>query len=589
MIEFVYDNTNQAIQITTVDHFDLWPLVRRVFEENSQEIQLISSDSIRLPVWEFLSCRKSLVYILEKYGLEYKVDDQVKKILNTAIEREKEYQYQLTAKPLDQEVLLTVLQEKGFTRPLTDQQKRNIAKLVSLPSGATFSVPGAGKTTEALAYYYFKKDKTTRLLVVCPKNAFAAWEEQLQLCVENPPQIKRLVGGKKTIQDILNTDPEIILITYQQLPNVKNILAGYLLKFETFMFLDESHRIKRGVGGTAASNVLSLSHLPTAKLIMSGTPLPNSINDLVPQINFIYPELEFDISDAASVINPIFVRTTKVELDLPKVRRLYTSVQLKPKQRNLYELLRSEEYRQLAKISSRERIMLRSVGKSVIRLLQLVSNPALLIKDQGNFSEEIFDALLEGDSPKIEYACQRARQLVNEGKKVLIWSSFVENVETISERLSDLGADYIHGGVDAGSEEEEETREWKIKKFHERPESMILVANPAACAEGISLHTVCHHAIYIDRNYNAAQYLQSEDRIHRLGLDKNIITTIEILYSPETVDESVRRRLEKKVNLMAKVLDDSSLNIEPFDPDLDADGITQEDISDFLEHLKRDD
>lgn len=101
------------------------------------------------------------------------------------------------------------------------------------------------------------------------------------------------------------------------------------------------------------------------------------------------------------------------------------------------------------------------------------------------------------------------------------------------------------------------------------------------------MHTVCHHAIYIDRNYNAAQYLQSEDRIHRLGLNKNVVTTVEILFSPDTVDVSVRRRLENKVKLMSKILNDQSLNVEPFEPDLDADGITQEDVDDFINHLKR--
>ena len=150
-----------------------------------------------------------------------------------------------------------------------------------------------------------------------------------------------------------------------------------------------------------------------------------------------------------------------------------------------------------------------------------------------------------------------------------------------------LGADYIHGGVEAGSEEEEDTREWKIKKFHQDEKSFVLVANPAACGEGISLHTVCHYALYIDRNYNAAQYLQSEDRIHRLGLSPDIITTVEILFSPDTVDESVRRRLVSKVTQMAKVLDDNSLNIEPFEPDLDSDGITADDAEDFINHLKR--
>ncbi len=435
MIEFTYDHPNHAVQVSTTDRFDIWPVVSRVFEERSQEIQTVSSYSIRLPVWEFLACRKPLSYILQKHNLEYEADSKVEQILKTAIEREKSYQNQSTNGPLGQETVLNVLHSKGFSRSLTPEQIRNVAKLVSLSAGATFSVPGAGKTTEALAFFYFKRNQDTKLLVVCPKNAFAAWEEQLQLCVDQPPVIKRLVGGEKIILQILETDPEILLITYQQLPIVKNIIAEYLMKYDFFMFLDESHRIKRGASGQWASNVLGLSHLPIAKLIMSGTPLPNSINDLLPQINFIYPELDFDANDATNIIAPIFVRTTKEELGLPKVHRIYTPIQLRPKQRNLYELLRSEEYRQLANLSSRERILFRSIGKSVVKLLQVVSNPSLLAKDQGSFPEELFDALAEGDSPKIEYACQKTRQLASEGKKVLIWSTFVENVETISERL----------------------------------------------------------------------------------------------------------------------------------------------------------
>src|SRR5262249_7274827 len=119
------------------------------------------------------------------------------------------------------------------------------------------------------------------------------------------------------------------------------------------------------------------------------------------------------------------------------------------------------------------------------------------------------------------------------------------------------------------------------------PNCMVLVANPAACGEGISLHEVCHHAIYVDRNYNAAQYLQSEDRLHRLGLKKRPI--IEILACPATVDMSVNSRLITKVRLMGAVLTDYNLNIAPisFDPaDInndeqmdDADGVS------LLEHL----
>jgi SNF2 family DNA or RNA helicase len=152
--------------------------------------------------------------------------------------------------------------------------------------------------------------------------------------------------------------------------------------------------------------------------------------------------------------------------------------------------------------------------------------------------------------------------------------------------LIDLGAVFIHGGVEAGSEEDEETREHRIRKFLTESGTMVLVGNPAACGEGISLHTVCHNAIYLDRNYNAAQYLQSEDRIHRLGLQPNVRTLIEIVYSPGSIDESVDRRLIEKTAQMALVLNDPSLNIEPVSVDPDDPSLSDQDAEDFLRHLR---
>ncbi|MGR3448957.1 MAG: helicase-related protein [Paracoccus sp. (in: a-proteobacteria)] len=172
-------------------------------------------------------------------------------------------------------------------------------------------------------------------------------------------------------------------------------------------------------------------------------------------------------------------------------------------------------------------------------------------------------ALAEGRGPNMRYVLHRTRSLAREGKKVLIWSTFVENVEHIASSLQDLGAVNIHGGVDAGDENDDDTREGKIRLFHDDPNVMVMVANPAAAGEGISLHTICHHAIYLDRNFNAAQYLQSENRIHRLGLPPDQGTTIEIAECIGSVDETVRQRLEFKVGQMAAALNDSGLRISP--------------------------
>ena len=397
----------------------------------------------------------------------------------------------------------------------------------------------------------------------------------------------RLRGGAENIRGVLETKPKCMLVTYHQLINIRNEIASFMSVFPTIMILDESHRIKRGYEGEIGSSVLSLSYIPVSKMILSGTPLPNLVSDLIPQFSFLYPEISVDENNVTELIKPIYVRTTKNQLNLPPIQRKIIEIEMNPNQRKFYQLLRYEEARQLEKsLSTLGRIGLRYVGRSVLKVLQLVSNPSLLAKSDLSEIELLKEVLDEGDSPKIQFVCNRARQLAKEGKKVVIWSSFVENVELISRRLSDLGADYIHGKVEAGSDEEEDTREAKIKRFHDDPNAFVLVANPAACAEGISLHTVCHHAIYLDRNYNAAQYLQSEDRIHRIGLKPDQLTKIEIVQCPDSIDDSVNHRLLKKIAVMAKVLSDPSLEVEPVNEDLDEDGINSEDVQDFLKHLK---
>jgi SNF2 family DNA or RNA helicase len=318
--------------------------------------------------------------------------------------------------------------------------------------------------------------------------------------------------------------------------------------------------------------------------------MPNSVADLMPQYSFLFPtDGELDENNVVEKIKKVYVRTPKHKLldpsDFP-IETIKTEIPLNEPQKNLYDLLRSEELRQLSSITNNDRKLYRQLGKSYIRLLQVVSNPSLLLKSMHSFPDALREAIEYGDGNKIKYIAIKARQLAKEGKKVLIWSGFVENIESLTQMLSDLGARCIHGGVEAGSEEEENTRERIVKEFHDNPNMFVLIANPAACSEGISLHTVCHHAIYLDRNYNAAQYLQSRDRIHRLGLTKGTITTIEIVHSPNSIDDLVDNRLNDKISRMAEVLEDESLRVEAVTVELDEDGFDEEDAKQLLKHLK---
>lgn len=587
VIKIAYTPESRRVLLTTDESSVGWMNIRRVCQEKTTEFEDVGPLQFSVPCWCFLSVRKAIGHHLSTYKLVFEIDDHAKRLLEEASAHEQSFS-QTVPEVFSQEELPSELVKRGFKRPLTPEQVRNVHILSRFAAGATFSVPGAGKTTEALAYFTLVATPESHLLVIAPKNAFAAWEEQLEECLPlYEKAFCRLVGGASAISKLLKEPKKFLLITYQQVPKVIDILGDFMTRRKSLLFLDESHRMKRGIDGVIGKAILELAHLPDKKLIMSGTPMPNSEEDLVPQVGFLYPEMDADKNNVVELVKIVSVRTTKGELGLPPITLIIRNIELTSSQRYLYTLLKSEVAREAAGLKVNDRIMLRRFGKSVLRLLQLVSNPMLLSKEKISHDGLLSEILADEDSPKIEYVCNRARQLAKEGKKSLIWSSFVNNVELISERLADLGADYIHGGVEAGDEEEEQTREFKIKRFHDDKRAMVLVANPAACSEGISLHTVCHHAIYLDRNFNAAQFLQSQDRIHRLGLSADQTTIIEIVCCPNTVDEVVDSRLKAKVQKMAEVLDDPSLHYDPVVLDPDVTDLDDGDVQELLNYFKR--
>lgn len=549
--------------------------------------------SITFPWRYFLSIKGFVGQYFSARHNQYRVvfTDNAKSMLKTA--NDTSYNTALALNAISEAEIKARLESIGFKRSLTINQLINLKKISHLPGAATFSVPGAGKTTEALAFFFVNATDIDRLLVVAPKNAFSAWDEQLDACMgENYGKFVRLRGGEAAIQTALQTNPRFMLITYDQLSRVKNTIVSLLSSGNIYMFLDESHRIKGGKQIKRADAILEMAHLPKRKLIMSGTPMPQSPKYLVSQFSFLYPTKDVTDTTVIDLIQPIFVRTTKGQLGIPKLDHRVVQVPMTQLQREIYKTLKSEVRRQLNPVlSDSSRYELRRIGKCVMKVMEFVSNPSLLSNDMDYaFDRRVGALLLESDGPKIDYVCRRARQLAAEGKKVLIWSSFVQNVELIALRLSDLGAEYIHGGVDAGDESDFDTREGKIKRFHTEDTCKVLVANPAACSEGISLHKVCQYAIYLDRSFNAAHYMQSEDRIHRLGLSPDAKPQIEFVECEDSIDQVVRTRLELKVKTMAQALEDSSLSVEISSVDYDEeaedyDSLTADDAKAVIEYF----
>lgn len=619
-IEIIYDPANIYVIIIGKNlDFSVWSEIILLCRSGSEYLEEKSKWSFTLPWYEFRKILKPFAQYIKNNNINIIYDDISKKmlyehirdidLLDSIIQGEQ--------KKIDnvEKRLVTI----SFERKLTKEQLRDLSKLLTMGHGANFSVPGSGKTTTLLALHsLLKKDgKVTKLFVVGPRNSFISWDDEVQSCLgSNTPKIIRLTGGKDRISKQLYSDPKIALITYHQLPIVIDQVASFMQRNLVHIVLDESHRIKGGIPRVHYSAVIKLADLAKRRDIMSGTPMPQSSSDLEPQFDFLWPGSNI-LANALNInneekmieiinktIKPLYVRTTKKELGLSPPHFKISNIKLGPAQMDLYNLLRSETARLLSGMDKNDIRSFRKLGRHVVRLLQIASNPMLITANDeypevtssippGIKKWELLTEFSKYEKPaKIDYTVKRVKKIARDGKKVVVWSVFVKNIELLENLLSDLKPVSIYGEIETGDENEAQTREWRIRQFHEDPNCMVLIGNPAACGEGISLHKVCHYAIYLDRTFNAAHYLQSLDRIHRLGLSPKTITQVELVQAYDTIDSVVDKRLKNKIKTMSAVLDDFDLKALAYDPeDIISDiegGIDKSDIGELVKHLEED-
>jgi SNF2 family DNA or RNA helicase len=396
------------------------------------------------------------------------------------------------------------------------------------------------------------------------------------------------------------------LISYDQLVKHQSAIAAFISRSVAHLIVDESHRMKAGINTLRGAALLRLGVLVSRRDILTGTPMPQSALDLKPQLDFLWPGtgLGLQIEQGTSprdVIGPLYVRTTKQDLGLPPATRHPVFIQMGEAHRAFYSLVKSVSLQQLSGFRSSGQVDVARARNCVMRLLQVSSNPILAIHAMaGEVLPDQLNPLVravveEGTSTKLLKAMELVRRISGEGRKTLVWTIFRENIGLLEAELADLNPVVIDGSVPTGSETDISTREGRIRHFHKASECLVMIANPAAASEGMSLHTICHDAIYVDRSYNATHYLQSLDRIHRLGIAPDTKTNAYLLFNQTpsgigSIDYSVSRRLAKKIRQMQSALNDADLHEialdeeaipAPIDP-----AVTLEDLIDLVEELE---
>lgn len=564
-----------------------------------------------------------IVSYFKRVGLTYRLDDSAKAILvahegatellNDAIKigrRLKDAQFDTSEK----ELLLSFL-KSSVNRPLKLHQCKAALHLLSTINGANFSVPGSGKTAVVLAVFdkLRQEGEVDSLFVVGPPACFGPWRTEYKEVLGVEPSYEILAGGdietRHSKYFVTNESAsDLYLTTFQTIQRdwerVKLLFENQGVKF--YFVVDEAHYIKQ-MGGAWATAVLNIAGHASRRCILTGTPFPRSYSDAFNLFDVLWPgrspisedqrhaiELYTQRKEnqrAAEVleasIGPLFYRVRKADLGLAEqIMEDPIIIQMNEHERVIYDSI-IDRIRDVSKADYfRDIGLLQKLRRGrMVRLRQCISYMGLLRTAIDDYDEDLLannvslsEVIAHYDElevpAKLTALLSKVNELVADGAKVVIWSNFVRTLELILQSIEEAGHGIrlIYGQTPTEQTriQEELTREEIIREFVDPFSGVdVLVANPAACAESISLHKTCSHAIYYDLSYNCAQYLQSLDRIHRVGGSEETPAHYYFLQYEDTIDSDILANVRRKAENMSAILDKdyAIISLDMFDED----------------------
>ena len=312
-----------------------------------------------------------------------------------------------------------------------------------------------------------------------------------------------------------------------------------------------------------------------SRVIMTGTPVANRPYDVWSQIKFLddgkalgssFPEFRATLdlppqsasvseygtrlADVMERIKHFSIRETKrtAGIELPDKTILTHLVELAPRQSAIYASYRDRLSYELQDGGSLVVDGAEDILKRLLRLVQCASNPALL--------DETYNEL------PVKYL--KLNELFEEIKvqsnKIIVWTGFIKNVEWLSKNLDYLMPQKVHGSMAVTDRNE------SIRKFKTDSKCRVLLVTPGVAKEGLTL-TVANHAIFYDRGFSLDDYLQAQDRIHRISQTEACF--VHNLIAKDTIDEWVDILLNAKYQ--AAQLAQGDISREEFDAEFTCD------------------
>ncbi|UTY57303.1 DEAD/DEAH box helicase [Massilia sp. erpn] len=416
---------------------------------------------------------------------------------------------------------------------------------------------GLGKTVQTLAHILVEKEAgrlTHPALVIAPTSLMGNWQDE---AARFAPGLKVLLLQGKDRAQMFEQIPEadLVLTTYALLPRDEEKLREHDFHL---VILDESHYIKNTRSKAAQSaGLLRAKH----RLCLSGTPLENHLGELWSQFHFLLPgllgdEKTFNTQFRHPIerqddplrrallnrrIKPFLLRRTKdsVAKELPPKTEMVRKVELSGGQRDLYETVRLAMDQKV-----REEIDRKGVARSQIVILEALLKLRQVCCDPRLVKSLPARKQQAAGSAKLADLMQMVEDLLEENRKILVFSQFTSMLELIEEELDARDIPYA---ILTG---ETKDRGAQVAAFQQGAVPIFLISLKAG---GVGLNlTAADTVIHYDPWWNPAAENQATDRAWRIGQDKPVF--VYKLIAKGTLEEKIQVLQQKKSDLAQSVL-----------------------------------
>ena len=445
-----------------------------------------------------------------------------------------------------------------------------------LSYSAIFHEQGLGKTKIAidLALYWLQKKDIDTVMIVTKKQLVKNWQDEFKFHTHLKTVV--LNTDRSNNYFILNGISKVILTNFETVEIEKERIELFLKLRNVAIIIDESTKLKNP-DSNLTKCFFDLSELFKIKVIMTGTPVANRPYDIWSQIYFLdkglslgndfksfkkehdlnnklnfndeaREQFEENVGSIFEKIHSFCVRETKKScgIELPEKQYVLVNAKFEKEQELIYKKVIQDCMVEITKEGEKILDIDDECLKRVLRLNQIASNPRLIDECYNKTSgkEIVLDELIN--------------EIINKNEKCIVWSCYIGNIDYFAEKYKVYGAVKIHGSMTI------EERNRSVDLFKNNANTKLLFATPQAAKEGLTL-TVSNNAIFYDRTFNLDDYLQAQDRIHRISQKKKC--NIYNILIENSIDDWIDALLKAKQN--AAWLTQGDITIDQYEASAD--------------------